>query len=271
MIVKEAIILAAGLGTRMRKSLSDLPKPLVRICNIPLIAYPLAALLGAGVEQFYIVVNNLTLEPISRLVDELGLNAELVFNECPERGNGYSLLLGLQHVKSELFFLSMSDHIYAPQIPLVLCDIAEDFDIVVGADSSPRYVDMEEATKILAYDDLVADIGKGLSEYTHADIGLFIMKRELRRIYQEYAEQEHVIELAALVKYAVESGKKVLVADIKGLPWIDIDTIEDLYRAESEARDLIEESADLVHRYVYTPCRVSTVKDFTSESTTLLL
>src|SRR5690606_38191452 len=53
---KNAIVLAAGLGKRMRPITDTMPKPLVKIAGKPLLDWGLDALAGAGVEKA--VVNN---------------------------------------------------------------------------------------------------------------------------------------------------------------------------------------------------------------------
>jgi len=251
MLIREAIILAAGLGTRMRSHITGVPKPLIRVSEIPLILYTIASLLNAGVEHFHIVVNPKSYEPISEALGEIDVNVDFIINNEPERGNGYSLLLGMKNVKDR-FFLSMSDHIYDPKIPIALlsANVDYDFDILIGADSNPRYVNMDEATKIFTQEGHAKQIGKNLAQYTHIDIGLFIMKRDMYDVYSNYATHNHEVELSSLIQYSIEQGKRVLIVDIHGLPWIDIDTIEDLHRARTIAKTLIERATTIVRKYI---------------------
>ena len=53
--VNRAMVMAAGLGRRMRPLTDDVPKPLVRLCGRPLIDYAIDRLIGAGIGT--IVVN----------------------------------------------------------------------------------------------------------------------------------------------------------------------------------------------------------------------
>jgi mannose-1-phosphate guanylyltransferase len=51
----EAFILAAGFGTRLRPLTENLPKPLVPVCGVPMLAYALAQCAHFGIEK--VVVN----------------------------------------------------------------------------------------------------------------------------------------------------------------------------------------------------------------------
>tara|TARA_R110002020_G_scaffold156117_15_gene337823 strand:+ start:19934 stop:20689 length:756 start_codon:yes stop_codon:yes gene_type:complete len=82
MPITSAMILAAGLGTRMRPITDTLPKPLVEVAGKPLIAYGLEALARLGVNR--IIVNVHYLAPL--LIDWLSARpgAEILISDETE-------------------------------------------------------------------------------------------------------------------------------------------------------------------------------------------
>jgi NDP-sugar pyrophosphorylase family protein len=55
----KGMILAAGFGTRFRPATFETPKPLVPLCNRPLIAWPLEAMLADGVDELVVNLHHL--------------------------------------------------------------------------------------------------------------------------------------------------------------------------------------------------------------------
>jgi N-acetyl-alpha-D-muramate 1-phosphate uridylyltransferase len=56
--IRNAMVLAAGLGTRMRPITETVPKPLVKIAGTPMIDYVLDRLVAAGVEKAVVNVHH---------------------------------------------------------------------------------------------------------------------------------------------------------------------------------------------------------------------
>ena len=56
MIISEAIILAGGLGTRLRSAVPDLPKCMAPVNGVPFIRYVIEHLQSEGIEHFIFAV-----------------------------------------------------------------------------------------------------------------------------------------------------------------------------------------------------------------------
>ena len=92
----KAIILAAGLGTRLRPMTENTPKALVKVNQKPLVEYQIEFLKERGIDDIIIVVGYLK-EQFDYLKEKYGVR--LVFNEkYADYNNFYSLYL----VKEEL-------------------------------------------------------------------------------------------------------------------------------------------------------------------------
>ena len=109
-----AVIVAAGRGRRLAAS-GDLPKPLVPVVGVPLIARVMASAAKAGVRRFVVVVGHraeLLRERLGALVPA-GCELRLVDNPRYELPNGVSLLAAARELE-EPFALLMSDHLFSP-------------------------------------------------------------------------------------------------------------------------------------------------------------
>ena len=124
--IKKAMILAAGLGTRMRAHMEDRPKPLVPIAEKPLINYTLDALERYGIEEVIINVHHMADQmeahldaqsrPFSiRISDERG--------ERLETGGGVKAALPL--LGDAPFFVINADALWTHEPSCPLGDMAE--------------------------------------------------------------------------------------------------------------------------------------------------
>jgi len=85
-----AIVLAAGMGTRMK---SSRPKVLHEVCGRPLLWYPLRALATAGIRDTVVVTNAVVDPHVAPLVAEFG--GRTVIQE-QQRGTGHAVQIGLR-------------------------------------------------------------------------------------------------------------------------------------------------------------------------------
>ena len=230
-MIREAVILAAGIGSRLG-SLGKGAKFALTVANRPLITYPIFSLASAGAKRFIIVTRSETVKPIERALRGMDhiLEYRFCINDEWERENGYSLFAASRCVRDERFFLSMSDHIYPREIPERLRLEARKHpsaSIIVAGDREPLFVDVGEATLIEARGGRVVAIGKGLPSWSHVDTGVFVMKREVFTVASHLARRKYRLKLSEIVQAAAYMGLEVRVADVTGIPWTEVDTVDD--------------------------------------------
>lgn len=110
--IKKAMVLTAGLGTRLNPITQKLPKPLVSVLNIPNIIHVLFSLKRAGIEE---VVMNLfhlpeTMEDFFKLRSPFNLSLEFT-RENPILGTGGGVKNAEQYLKGAPFVLANCDFV----------------------------------------------------------------------------------------------------------------------------------------------------------------
>ncbi|WP_209475530.1 bifunctional L-myo-inositol-1-phosphate cytidylyltransferase/CDP-L-myo-inositol myo-inositolphosphotransferase [Thermococcus stetteri] len=217
MAPETAVILAAGLGTRM----GGRPKGLIRVAGREILYRTMALLKEHGVRKFVIVTNSKYAPLYREFIERHSFPAELIINPEPEKGNGHSLHLARGKVSGK-FVLVMSDHVYSR-------DFIERAVRGEGliADRKPRWVDTGEATKVQVKDGRVWKIGKGLDEWDAVDTGFFILDEGIFEV-TEALERERDGDYS--LSEAMERAG-IPATFIDGLGWTDVDTPGDLKRA----------------------------------------
>ena len=126
--IKRAMVLAAGLGTRMRAVAADLPKPLVKVAGKPLIDHVLDRLLAAGVEE---AVVNLHYKG-DLIARHLSARAapRIIFSDERDQllDTGGGLAKALPHFKGEPFLYANSDTVWLEGTRHTLDDLVETYD-----------------------------------------------------------------------------------------------------------------------------------------------
>jgi N-acetyl-alpha-D-muramate 1-phosphate uridylyltransferase len=128
MTPNRAIVLAAGLGTRMRPHNGSIPKPLVAIGGKSLIDYVLDRLADAGVESAVVNVHHLA-DALERHLAPRQRPRILISDERGALlGTGGGIAKALPQLGSAPFFLVNSDTVWLDGVKPNFARLAESFD-----------------------------------------------------------------------------------------------------------------------------------------------
>jgi MurNAc alpha-1-phosphate uridylyltransferase len=128
MMPKSAIVLAAGLGTRMRPYNGHVPKPLVTVGGRSLIDYGLDRLAEAGVERVVVNVHHLADAVESHLATRQ--RPRIIISDERESllGTGGGIAKALPQLGDAPFFLVNSDTLWLDGLKPNFARLAEAFD-----------------------------------------------------------------------------------------------------------------------------------------------
>jgi len=231
-MIKDAVILMAGIGSRLRSSAENNPKPLIHVAGRAVFSYTIDALQRAEVENLYVITgynSELLLAGLNRLVPT-SMKLRAIHNPEWQKQNGVSVLAARAQLSSP-FLLMMGDHLFGPLI-IDLAIRESDLSLLnVAVDRKLDAIfDLADAMKIKTNCNRVVSIGKDLKDYDAIDTGLFVCPTEIFD-YLERAKRDGDCSLADGVRAMAVDGK-VRAVDIGDAWWQDIDTPEMLAAAE---------------------------------------
>lgn len=235
--IQRAVVLAAGRGSRLVADKGH-PKPLEPVAGVALLLRILGTLASESVREAVVVVGYEGAQ-IRRAIEEqldLPLRVRFVDNPQWDKSNGVSLLSAQRWIEGDCF-LSMADHLFAPELlrrlaqaelPSGACALAVDYDI-------PRCFDLDDATKVLVERGKIAAIGKELERYNAIDTGVFRVGPSLIEALRREVERRGDASLSDGVR-ALASQGRFFAVDGGEARWIDVDTPEAHARAEAMIR-----------------------------------
>lgn len=229
----KAVILAAGLSTRLQQITNGLPKTLLDFGGRTILDFQLDSLFRAGVEKVAVVIGH-GKEHILRHVAERHPEREdrITFIENPryqETNNIYSLWLAREWIGQSGFFCLNADVLYHPDIILPAVECQAPITVIVD----PEFRD--ETMKVLVEDGRVKVMRKGIprekSHGTYIGITRFsagICERFFTEMKRLIDERQVDVFFNVAVEGLIEQGVPVTCTGTRGLPWAEVDDPVDL-------------------------------------------
>jgi L-glutamine-phosphate cytidylyltransferase len=224
----QAIILAAGRGSRLGEQAGGTPKPLLEISRRPLVEHQIEALAGCGIGPVCMVVGF----GADDVREAVGIKAEYVRNPRWNVTNSlYSFWLARDWVKEDVLVLNC-DVLFAPEMIERLLDVPGD---AIAYDSSSG--ERREEMSVRVENGLLRDMSKTLppGEVSGENVGMLKLSLETARAIfaragELVAEGREKEWLGSAVR-DVAQQRPIRAVDIHGLPWAEIDFPADLARA----------------------------------------
>lgn len=234
-VTDAAVILAAGIGSRLQPLTLDRPKALVDVGGESILARAIRLLHGFGVSDI-VIATGYREDAIRAELSRLSVRATLCPNpEFASTQNSVSLALCRDQLRGKSFFKLDGDVVFQPEVLARLA--SSDGELAVAVDSR-RGLD-EEAMKVSANGTRILHFGKGipLAEAYAETIGIERLdagagERVLALISEQVAAGIRDRYYEDFYSRLVEAGDVAATAvEVSDLPWSEVDNFEDLERA----------------------------------------
>jgi L-glutamine-phosphate cytidylyltransferase len=231
----KALVLAAGMGTRLGGLTRETPKALIEVAGRPLIDRALAWLAAQSIEAIGVVAGFGGDQLAAHL---RGRKLSLFHNPRFREGNLLSLAAGLDFLDRD-FLLMNVDHIYPRALlghilgqrqGLAACC---DFDRPLGADDMKVELDGPKRLR---------RISKKLETFQAGYIGMTCCAAETLPAYKRGVEETlaavgpsaHVEQVLGRL---AEAGQPIGIIDTSGFRWLEVDTPDERAAAEQTLRE----------------------------------
>jgi len=240
----KTIILAGGEGRRLYPLTADKPKALLDVGGRTILERSLESFRSAGIGHEEIII--LSGHAAGRL-KEAAPECRFIHNEIyASTNNIYSLWLARAELANEEFLLLNSDVLFAPRMVKGILSADKESTLMVD-DVHP--LAKEEMRVMVDEDKRITAISKELDPKVSEGeyIGLARFGKGFSKAFFE--KMDEMIDVGQRDVWYEQAIAQILdehplyALSTKGLPWIEVDTFEDLARAEEVARAIEREEA----------------------------
>ena len=250
------VILAAGIGSRLRPMTNHKPKCMVKCAGKPLLQYQIDAYVAAGITDIVIVVGYEAQAIVDYCKHLKHVSIRIVDNaEYETTNNMYSLHLVREHLRGRPFILNNADLAVDEQMVRRLLDFA--CADAVAVDTS---LYMDESMKVtIDGEGLIRDIAKGIPANAAFGCSIDFYKFSAQAGNVLFAEIARIVEGEGLLREWTEVAMQRLFqaghldfrpCDIAGLNWVEVDNYDDLALADRKFSGF-DDALDHIDTFVF--------------------
>lgn len=231
----KAVILAAGVGSRIKPMTDNCPKSLLKVGDYTILEMMISNIQDCGINDVIFILGYLQEQIKDHVKTKFpDLDASFITNhKFAETNTGYSLMLAMDLIKGATFIKFDADIVFDKEIlkMLIECEYANclciDKNINLNAESVKVIIDdQKQVVKVNKSVNLKDAVGEsiGIDKIDGETAVLLFAELKLmmadRKYYQEYYETAY--------ERLINKNIPFYALDIFGLKWIEIDIKEDL-------------------------------------------
>ena len=174
-MITEALILAAGKGTRMWPLTDNMPKPLLPLCGISIIEQQIAALKKVGVKNINILIGHRMKEISDLLGNGKKYGAKINYIvQSEQKGTGHAVSLAEKHVNDSFFCLNGDTLIDEKNLKLLSKKDNKMAMMVTTVDDGSNYGVIKSENGILS-----SIVEKGIGGKSSINAGIYLFNKKI--------------------------------------------------------------------------------------------
>jgi dTDP-glucose pyrophosphorylase len=234
--IDKGVLLAAGRGTRMRELTADLPKPMIKVRNKPILLHILEGLQAAAIKNFLIIVGYHS-EAVRNYFGDgtcFGLRINYA-TQTVQDGTGRVVNLARDFAGNSAFILGYGDILVDPQNYKRIIDLSDEVEAIISVtrgedvgkggavfvNEQMELVDLREKSRP---DELAIATGTAAATGTTPwyNAGLYAFRRSIFEFIAKLQRSPRgEYELTDAIRELAKSGKKVKALELTG-EWADV-------------------------------------------------